>query len=78
MSQRALSKHSESTQKTLREFLKSTQREREQSDFVIPSEPKILRLVSYESEKEFFFLRRDLLKRVRKVKKKRIENLLMS
>ncbi len=46
MTQRALSKHSESTQKALREYLKSNQREREQSDFVIPSEPKILRLVS--------------------------------
>ena len=34
MTQRALSKHSE-----------SNQREREQSDFVIPSEPKIIRLV---------------------------------
>ena len=45
MNQRALSKHSESTKKALREYLKSTQREREQSDFVIPSEPKILRLV---------------------------------
>ena len=59
MNQRALSKHSESTQSTqraLREYLKSTQRilkehsksnqrERDQSDFVIPSEPKILRLV---------------------------------
>ena len=35
MTQRTLSKHSE-----------SNQREREQSDFVIPSEPKILHLVS--------------------------------
>ena len=34
-----------STQKALREYLKSTQRAREQSDLVIPSEPKILRLV---------------------------------
>ena len=45
MTQRALSKHSESTQKALRQYLKSNQREREQSDFVIPSEPKMLRLV---------------------------------
>ena len=48
MTQRALSMHSEgiqSTQRALREYLKSTQREREQSDFVIPSEPKILCLV---------------------------------
>ena len=58
MTQRALNKHSEntqSTQKALREYFKSTQRAfrehseskraREQSDFVIPSEPKILRLV---------------------------------
>ena len=37
---RELSKHSEST--------KSNQRAREQSDFVIPSEPKILRLVEKE------------------------------
>ena len=37
---------SDSTQKALREHLKSTQIAREQSDFVIPSEPKILRLVS--------------------------------
>ena len=35
-----------STQKALREHLESTRRAREQSDFVIPSEPKILRLVS--------------------------------
>ena len=51
MNQRALSKHSESTQSTqraLREYLKSTQRERDQSDFIIPSEPKILRLVKAE------------------------------
>ena len=39
------SEHSESNQKALREHLESTQREREQSDFVIPSEPKILLLV---------------------------------
>ena len=45
MTERALSKLSESTQKALREYLKSNQREIEQSDFVIPSEPKILRLV---------------------------------
>ena len=49
LNQRALSKHSESTKKALREYLKSTQREREQSDFVIPSEPKILRLVRLEN-----------------------------
>ena len=48
MTQRALSKHSESTQSTqriLKEQSESNQRERDQSDFVIPSEPKILRLV---------------------------------
>ena len=48
MTQRALSKRSESTEKALREYLESTQREREQSDFVIPSEPKILRLVRFK------------------------------
>ena len=48
MIQRALSKYSESTQKALRDYLKSSQREREQSEFVIPSEPKILRLVIYD------------------------------
>ena len=41
--QRALSKHSESTQKAP----ESIQREKEQLDFVIPSEPKILRLVNW-------------------------------
>ena len=50
MSQRALSKNSESTQKALREYLKSTQREREQSEFVIPLEPKILRLVVFKAK----------------------------
>ncbi len=45
MAQRALSKHSMSTQRALREYLKSNLREIEQSDFVIVSEPKILRLV---------------------------------
>ena len=53
MTQRALSKHSESTKKALRKYLKgsleSNQREREQSDLVIPSEPKILCLVVYDS-----------------------------
>ena len=42
------SKHSESsqsTQKALKEYLKSTQKKREQSHFIIPSEPKILRFV---------------------------------
>ena len=33
------------TSRELREQSESNQREREQSDFVIPSEPKILRLV---------------------------------
>ena len=42
MNQRALSKNSESTQKAL---LKSNPRERDQSDFVILSEPKIIPLV---------------------------------
>ena len=37
--------HSESTQKAHREHSKSTHRAREQSDFIIPSEPKLLRLV---------------------------------
>ena len=35
--------------KALRKHLMSTQRAREQSDFVIPSEPKILRLVHFIS-----------------------------
>ncbi len=39
--------HSDSTQKALREHLKSTQRAREQSDFAMPLEPKILVLVIY-------------------------------
>ena len=39
------SDHSESTEKALREYFKSNQREREKSDFVILLEPKILRLV---------------------------------
>ena len=40
--------HSDSTQKAFREHLESAQSTkfvREKSDFVIPSEPKILRLV---------------------------------
>ena len=45
MTQRALSKNPDNTQKALREHLKSNQKAIEQSDFVIPSEPKILRLV---------------------------------
>ena len=45
--QRALSKHSESTQRIFKEHSESIQRESEQLDFVIPSEPKILRLVVY-------------------------------
>ena len=48
MTQRALSMPSESTQKALREYLRAlrelSERKRE-SDFIIPSEPKILRLV---------------------------------
>ena len=48
MTQRALSMPSESTQKALREDLRvlreQSERKRE-SDFIIPSEPKILRLV---------------------------------
>ena len=39
--------YSEGTQRILKEQSESNQREREQSDFVIPSEPKILRLVVY-------------------------------
>ena len=50
MTQRALSEHSESTKMALKKYLKgsleSNQREKEQSDFVILSEPKILCLVS--------------------------------
>ena len=42
------SKKLDSTQKALREHLKSTQKAKEQSDFVIPSEPKILRLVYFK------------------------------
>ena len=42
--QRALREHQRAL-RALREHLKSTQRAREQSDFFIPSEPKILRLV---------------------------------
>ena len=45
MTQRALSKHSEGTQIILKEHSESNQREKELSDVVIPSEPKILRLV---------------------------------
>ena len=41
----AFREHSEGTQSILKEQSESNQREREQSDFVIPSEPKILRLV---------------------------------
>ncbi len=37
----------QSTQGALREQLKSTQSARDQSDFVIPSEPKILCLVNF-------------------------------
>ena len=40
-------------QKVLRRLLESNQREREQSDFVIPSESKILRLVEVVSKHEF-------------------------
>ena len=40
------SEHSKGTQRILEEHSESTQRERDQSDFIIPSEPKILRLVS--------------------------------
>ena len=58
--QRALRMHSESTQKALREYLtlkehlERNQREREQSDFIIPSEPRILRLVILDKIKEYF------------------------
>ena len=46
MTQRSLSQHSESTQRAHRRHSENTSREiREQSDFVIPSEPKILCLV---------------------------------
>ena len=43
--QRAFREHSESIQRVFREHSESTHRAREQSDFVMPSEPKILRLV---------------------------------
>ena len=39
------------TQKTLSKHSESNQREREQSDFIIPSEPKILCLVIYSQDK---------------------------
>ena len=42
-----------STQKALREHLKSTQRAREQSDFFIPSKPKILRLVYIDKNYQY-------------------------
>ena len=45
MTSGALKEHSEGIQKALREQSESNQREREQSDFIIPSEPEILRLV---------------------------------
>ena len=48
MTQRALSMHPESTQKALREYLRAIREQSErkrESDFIIPSEPKILRLV---------------------------------
>ena len=41
----AFREHSEGTQRALKVHSESNQREREQSNFVIPSEPKILRLV---------------------------------
>ena len=41
----AFREHSEVTQRILKEHSESNQRGRDQSDFVIPSEPKILRLV---------------------------------
>ena len=47
MTQRALRQCSKSTQKALREHLKRTQRARDQSDFAMPLEPKILVLVIY-------------------------------
>ncbi len=45
------SEQSESTQRILKEHSesKSNQREREQSDFIMLSEPKILRLVNIEN-----------------------------
>ena len=52
MTSGAWSKHlgstqsTQSTQRILNEHSESNQKEREQSDFVIPSEPKILGLVS--------------------------------
>ena len=50
MTQRALSMHPESTQKALREYLRAIREQSErkrESDFSIPSEPKILRLVNF-------------------------------
>ena len=52
--QNVLREHSEGTQRILKEHLERNQREREQSDFVIPSEPKILRLVILNKNKEYF------------------------
>ena len=48
MTSGCLREHEASIQEALREYFKSNQREREQSEFVIPSEPKILRLVIYD------------------------------
>ena len=48
----------QSTQGALREQLKSTQSAREQSDFVIPSEPKILCLVSCHTTELFMIIKR--------------------
>ena len=44
--QRALRQHSEGIHRALKECSESTKLVREKSDFVIPSEPKILRLVT--------------------------------
>ena len=49
--------HSESILRAFREHSESTQRAREQSDFVIPSEPKILRLVFSFSPSIFIIYR---------------------
>ena len=51
MTQRALSKQALGDQRILKEHSESTQRERDQSNFITPSDPKILRLVEFERER---------------------------
>ena len=51
----AFREHEASIQRTLKEQSESNQRAREQSDFVIPSEPKVLRLVMGQKLELFKF-----------------------